>query len=87
SLKMTKKRKSTGICTLRRKNNGLTISHMGNIKPTFELKKILKKSDNQIESFFAILTLQHSNKTTNYYTTFNLKQVKYNKLNNILQAK
>ncbi|CAG8460891.1 18253_t:CDS:2 [Cetraspora pellucida] len=71
---MAKIRKSNGIRTFRRQNNGLTISLMGNIKPTFELKNILKKSDNQIESDFATLTLQHSNKKTNYYTTFNLEQ-------------
>lgn len=43
-----------------------------------------KKSESRADS--AIITLQYSNKKTNYKTTFELNQVTYDKSSNIIKA-
>ncbi|CAG8843348.1 35207_t:CDS:1, partial [Gigaspora margarita] len=84
--KMPKLRKINVIRTYRH-SKGLTISFVGDINVTITLKNNLKKSEIQTKADLATITLQHFNKTTNYYTTFELNQVTYNKSNKILRAK
>ncbi|CAG8687766.1 32455_t:CDS:1 [Racocetra persica] len=86
SLKTSKQRKINGI-RIYRCLKGFTILFTGKIEAIIEFKNILKKSDKQTEADLATVKLQHFSKTMNYYTTFELNQVTYNKLDMILIAK